>query len=83
MAWIETVDEDHATGDTAAFYQKVMERAGTTTVPNVYKSQSLAPDALIAHDALYRTLMFGRSPLRRYQREMIAVHVSVRNACHY
>jgi uncharacterized peroxidase-related enzyme len=33
--------------------------------------------------SMYMTIMFGKSPLRRYQREMIAVVVSVENDCKY
>ncbi len=32
---------------------------------------------------LYKTLMYGKSPLRRTEREMIAVVVSAINQCHY
>lgn len=35
------------------------------------------------HYDLYRELMFGKSPLSRIQREMIAVAVSSENQCHY
>jgi alkylhydroperoxidase family enzyme len=35
------------------------------------------------HDALYRELMRGPSPLTRVQREMIAVVVSAANGCRY
>jgi len=38
---------------------------------------------MLDHRALYRTLMFGHSPLRRYQREMIGMAVSALNGCHY
>jgi len=36
-----------------------------------------------AHIALYRTIMFGESPLSRAEREAMAVAVSVTNGCHY
>ncbi len=35
------------------------------------------------HFELYRELMYGRSPLSRIQREMIAVRVSALNGCRY
>ena len=44
---------------------------------------SLNPKSMLDHRALYDTLMFGPSPLRRYQREMIGVVVSALNECHY
>jgi hypothetical protein len=38
---------------------------------------------MLDHRALYRTLMFGPSPLKRYQREMIGVVVAALNQCLY
>ena len=40
-------------------------------------------ESLEAHLDVYKTIMFGRSPLTRRQREMIGVTVSVLNHCHY
>ncbi|MCD4672504.1 MAG: carboxymuconolactone decarboxylase family protein [Anaerolineaceae bacterium] len=45
--------------------------------------QSANPQAMLDHLALYRTLMYGPSPLKRRQREMIALVVSSVNACVY
>jgi alkylhydroperoxidase family enzyme len=50
---------------------------------NILTSHSLNPDALQAHVRLYRTIMFGDSPLSRAEREAIAVAVSATNDCHY
>lgn len=47
------------------------------------QAQSLDPDALALHYALYRRIMFGDSPLSRTEREMIAVVVSRTNSCEY
>lgn len=49
----------------------------------VLASHSLNPEALEAHVGLYRTIMFGESPLSRVEREAIAVAVSAANDCHY
>jgi alkylhydroperoxidase family enzyme len=35
------------------------------------------------HYDLYKVLMYGKSPLSRIQREMVAVVVSGANDCHY
>lgn len=43
----------------------------------------LHPSALEAHLRLYRTLMFGPSPLSRRERESLAVAVSGLNDCFY
>ena len=50
---------------------------------NILASHSLNPAALEAHLGLYRTIMFGESPLSRVEREAIAVAVSAANDCHY
>jgi alkylhydroperoxidase family enzyme len=50
---------------------------------NILASHSLNPEALAAHVRLYRTIMFGDSPLTRVEREAIAVAVSSANDCHY
>ena len=50
---------------------------------DVLASHSLNPEALEAHLALYRTIMFGPSGLSRAEREAMAVCVSAANDCHY
>jgi alkylhydroperoxidase family enzyme len=50
---------------------------------NVLTSHSLNRQALDAHLALYRTIMFGPSELSRAEREAMAVCVSAANNCHY
>lgn len=60
--------------------QTTPESAG---VDNIIASHSLNADAVKAHLGLYRTIMFGPSPLTRTEREAIAVAVSAANDCHY
>lgn len=52
-------------------------------VANILKIQSLHPEGMRDHHTLYRTLMFGPSPLSRAEREAIAVVVSGANRCRY
>ena len=81
MAWIRMIDEAAARG---RFRQLVARIAGKSgKIDNVLKIHSLNPRSLEDHYNLYRTLMYGRSPLSRAQREMIAVVVSAANKCHY
>jgi alkylhydroperoxidase family enzyme len=56
---------------------------GAGELANILASHSLNPDSLAAHVRLYRTIMFGDSPLSRAEREAIAVAVSAANDCHY
>ncbi len=81
MAWIRTIDEDQAKGRLAKLYERLVEPWGG--VDNILKIHSLNPASLAGHFELYKTLMRGRSPLTRAQREMIAVVVSAVNRCHY
>jgi len=81
-AWISTVGEAEASGEVAAAYAQAADRA-TGRVAHIFKVHSLNPRSLLAHRTLYRILMFGGSPLERYQREMIGTVVSAINDCHY
>jgi alkylhydroperoxidase family enzyme len=56
---------------------------GSEGMANILASHSLNAAALDAHLRLYRTIMFGDSPLSRAEREAIAVAVSAANDCHY
>lgn len=77
-AWIDTVGEAEAEGELADIYRRFGPH-----VDHVLRAESLNPPVLRGHYDLYRAIMFGRSPLTRIQREMIAVSVSLLNGCHY
>ncbi len=61
----------------------VREAAEAGSLANILACHSLNRPALEAHYALYRTIMYGDSPLARAEREAIAVAVSAANDCHY
>jgi hypothetical protein len=44
---------------------------------------SLNPRGLAAHDGVYRSAMAGTRGLRKVERELIALVVSLENECHY
>ena len=81
MAWIEVIPEEAAHGDLADQYRQLIEPWGG--VDNILKIHSLSPESLRAHVLLYKTLMYGKSPVKRPQREMIAVVASAANRCRY
>ena len=81
MAWIDIIDEENAEGSLKDQYDQLLEPWGG--VDNILKIHSLNPESLAAHVTLYKTLMYGKSPLRRTDREMIAVVLSTINQCHY
>ena len=44
---------------------------------------SLNPRAMAAHQGLYESAMAGTATLRKVERELIALVVSLENDCHY
>lgn len=81
MAWIETVNPEDATGPLKIEYDKAIKRAGK--VFGIIRLMSPNPAALKASMGQYMAVMFGKSPLSRLQRELIATVVSRTNGCHY
>ena len=81
MARIKIIHEDQADGQLKEIYDDLLSSRGK--LANVHKIHSLNPDSLVAHMELYMTLMFKKSPLKRYQRELLGVITSVNNNCSY
>jgi len=81
-AWIRMIDEGEADEELAAAYAQCADPI-TGRAAHIMKIHSLNPQSMLDHRAMYRTLMYGPSPLRRYQREMIGTLVSVLNHCVY
>ncbi|MEM6726629.1 MAG: peroxidase, partial [Bacteroidota bacterium] len=77
MPYIDVIQHEDATGDLKSIYDHLVATRGK--LAEVHKIQSLHPKSITAHMDLYMEIMFTKSPLRRYQREMIAVIVSVTN----
>ncbi|MFO8133128.1 MAG: peroxidase-related enzyme [Thermoplasmatota archaeon] len=81
MSWIETIDDEDATGELKESYDRARDRRGKLS--NIMRVQSLNPEALQAHLDLYMSVMFGPSGLSRMERELIALAVSAANGCPY
>ncbi|MEX1024291.1 MAG: peroxidase [Planctomycetota bacterium] len=81
MAWIRTIPPEEATGALARHYEAAENRAGR--VYQIVRAMSLSPPVLEAAMTLYQRVMFARTGLARWQRELLAVVVSKANACHY
>jgi len=81
MAWIAEIEEREAEGLLKDQYSKLKEPWGG--IDNILKIHSLNPESLAAHVQLYKTVMFGKSPIPRIDREMIALVVSSINQCQY
>lgn len=81
MPYIETIRYEDSTGELRQIYDSLIKARGK--LAEVHQIQSLNPAALMAHMDFYKAVMFARSPLKRYQREMLAVVVSAANQCQY
>lgn len=81
-AWIHMVEEEEAIGDLKEYYDQLKD-PNTRKVDNILKVHGQHPETLNAHYILYKTVMYGKSKIRRPDREMIAVVVSSLNDCHY
>ncbi len=82
MAWIRTKREDSWQGELADLLPLVVDQEHQR-VDNIMQIHSLNPEALAAHHALYRSAMKGTRSLRKVDREMVALVVSLANRCHY
>lgn len=81
MPHIRTISHKEAEGELKEIYENLIESRGK--LAEVHKIHSLNPPVLVAHMDLYMAIMFGKSPLKRYQREMLGVVVSSANGCDY
>ena len=81
MPRIETITHDKSSGRLNEIYTDLIKKRGK--LASVHTIQSLRPESIVRHMDLYLEIMFTKSDLTRAQREMIAVVVSVCNACEY
>ncbi len=81
MPWIRQVPFEEATGLLKVEFDKALERAGR--VWNIVHVMSANPRILRDNIRLYITIMMGRSPLSRMQRELLATVVSAELNCFY
>lgn len=81
MPYIKVIQHDEAQGYLKEIYDDLVKKRGK--LAEIHKIQSQNAESIVNHMDLYMTIMFGKSPLRRYQREMIAVVVSAANKCDY
>jgi len=81
MPWIDTIGEKEAAGELKEIYAKIAGSRGK--VSNIMRIHSLIPESMKAHMELYLAIMFGKSGLKREEREMLAIVVSAANECDY
>lgn len=78
--WIQRIGPEEAEGKLAEAYEQISRGR---PLDHILEIHTLHPQSLLDHYALYRTSMFGPSPLSRVERESIAVVVSASNDCFY
>lgn len=81
MAYIDYIFDKDASKELRALYDR--HRRPDGVVDNILRIHGPNPASMEGHHLLYRTLMFGESPLSRRRREMIAVVVAAAIDCHY
>lgn len=81
MPYIDKISPEDANGLLQTIYQARTKSAGRLW--EIVAVQSLNPQSLRESMRMYGQIMFGKSPLSRAQREMIAVVTSQANDCHY
>ena len=81
MAWIKVIKFEEAVGLLKKEYNAAVMRS--SKLWNIVKIMSLNPNTLQGSMRFYKTIMFGKSPLSRGQREMLATVVSSVNNCTY
>lgn len=82
MARIETVPEESWDGELGELYPQVVDPE-YGRVDNIIAVHSLNPTGLAAHQGLYASAMASTASLRKVERELIALVVSLENNCHY
>jgi alkylhydroperoxidase family enzyme len=81
MPYIRQVPIAEATGFLKKQFDQALERAGR--VWHIVHIMSQNPRTMDASMKFYGAIMFGPSPLTRWQREMLAVVTSKANDCFY
>lgn len=81
MPWIEQVPIGRAEGKLKKLFDDALERAGR--VWHIVHVMSVNPRTMDASLQLYSSVMHGRSPLSRMQRELLATVVSAELDCLY
>jgi len=81
MHFIKTVPKEEADGKLKEVYAGLEGMFGM--IPSLFQSQSLMPDVLEAVVTFIKKLMVNRNSLTRFQKELIATHVSKINLCAY
>ena len=81
MHFIKTIAKEDADGKLKDVYTNLEGMFGM--IPSIFQSQSLMPDVLESVALFIRQMLMQRHKLTRFQKELIATHVSRINLCAY
>lgn len=81
-AWIRMIPDDEAQGKLKEMYS--LARTPHGTVDNVMRAQSLRPETIAGHIALYKSILHNPdNTLPFWFLEVVASYTSIRNECAY
>jgi hypothetical protein len=80
---IRIIEDEEATGDTAAAYEYWRRGSGRKQVPGIIQCFGARPDFLRQVIEFSNTVHFSAGHLSRLHKEMIATYVSYLNHCPY
>jgi hypothetical protein len=83
MPRIEVVEDQEATGETAAVYARWKNANDGRDLPAILKCFSARPDVLERIEEISNVLHFSEGHLTRKTKEKIASYVSALNQCRY
>ena len=83
MPWIFQIADDNDSPEQLKELFDLTRDASTGEVDNIMAVHSLHPAGFDAHNRLYTAVMSGTKNLRKVEREMVALVVSLHNECHY
>jgi hypothetical protein len=81
MHFIKTIPKEDADGKLKDVYANLERMFGM--IPSIFQSQSLMPDVLESVALFIKNMLMKRHKLTRFQKELIATHVSRVNSCAY
>lgn len=76
------IPDDSWDGELGELHPRVVDPTHRR-VDNILAVHSLNPRSMAAHQSLYESAMAGTATLRKAERELIALVVSLTNGCHY
>ena len=81
MPYIKQISDEEAQGPVKRELKKAFKRAGR--VWNIVRIMTPNAEIMRTSMSFYSAIMHGASPLKKWQRETLAVVVSLTNECHY